>query len=255
MSDTTQETAVYDTPVIIRHHECGADGCLKLNSLLDYLQDAAAEHAALLGFGVDFVNRMNMLWVLSRLKLEIKRSPAVGERCILRTFPTGSDRLFALRQYSLQSETGEILVRGSSFWLILDRAKMRPLPPGKVLGALLYENPGEERYFPDPGKCGTASAGAEELGMTYCVKFSDIDMNCHLNNAVYGRLVLDWLGEKVPGLRGISDFQINFSHAALAGDILTAHGRIDAGNGVFTLEGRSPDGVTVYFSALGGFFC
>ncbi|MBR2373405.1 MAG: hypothetical protein IKA87_04165, partial [Lentisphaeria bacterium] len=36
----------------VRHHECGADGRVKLQLLMDWLQDIAAEHAEKLGCGM-----------------------------------------------------------------------------------------------------------------------------------------------------------------------------------------------------------
>ncbi len=64
------------------------------------MQDAAALHADELGCGLDFLHRNRMLWVLSRIRVAIDRMPEIGETIQVLTYPTGTERLFALRQFS-----------------------------------------------------------------------------------------------------------------------------------------------------------
>ena len=52
----------------IRHHECDSHGEIKLHCLMDRMQDAAAEHAAMLKVGMDELAGMKLIWVLSRLQ-------------------------------------------------------------------------------------------------------------------------------------------------------------------------------------------
>ena len=44
---------VYREKLRLRHHQCGADCKLKLKSIFDLFQDAAAEHADILGCGME----------------------------------------------------------------------------------------------------------------------------------------------------------------------------------------------------------
>ena len=95
---------VYRDTVKIRHHQCGEDCKLKLRGIFDLFQDAAAEHADILGCGMRDLLVHNTLWVLSRQKVVIDRIPEVGEQLKLETYPRGTDKLLALREYRIYDE-------------------------------------------------------------------------------------------------------------------------------------------------------
>ncbi len=48
-------------------------------SILSFLQEAASEHAALLGLSVTGLMKDGLTWVLSRYQLRVSRYPAIGE--------------------------------------------------------------------------------------------------------------------------------------------------------------------------------
>ena len=208
----------------VRHHECGSEGRMKLQILLDCLQDIAAEHAEQLGCGMEDLSPVNRIWVLSRLKLRIFRMPVLKEELELLTYPSGHDRLFANRQYRV-SAGGEELVQGSSAWLMLDGSTYRPLPMAKVFAAPLPTNPDRPRYFESFDKF-LPSEGPELYSCI--VGAADIDLNRHLNNAVYARFIENALSLLESGAEHrIAELQINFQHAALAGDRIGVTGTLD----------------------------
>jgi len=209
---------------LVRHHECGPERRMKLQILLDCLQDIAAEHAEQLGCGMEDLIPANRIWVLSRLKLRILRMPALKEELELLTYPSGHDRLFANRQYCV-SAGGEELVQGSSAWLMLDGSSYRPLPMARVFDSPLPANPERPRYFESFDKF------APQEGPELCsciVGAADIDLNRHLNNAVYARYIENALSLLEPGAEHrIAELQINFQHAALAGDRIGVSGTLE----------------------------
>ena len=72
---------------------------------------------------------------------------------------------------------------------------------------------------------------------------------CHLNNAYYAAFVHDMLAELTGVNRGPESLQIFFQHAGpLGAEIVCRGGLVD---GEFRIEGRSPDGGTLYFQAQG----
>ena len=72
----------------VRHHECGATGRMKLQLLLDCLQDVAAEHAEKLGCGMEDLQESKRIWVLSRFKIRILRFPELKENLEVLTYPS-----------------------------------------------------------------------------------------------------------------------------------------------------------------------
>ena len=118
------EHRIYRENIRVRHREADRNGRLKLLSWFDFLQEAAANHAARLGVGLNALTERGRLWVLSRLKLEIRRSPRIGEELTVETYPSGVNRLFFTREFQVFDKSGEVIARASSAWLLLSAAKI-----------------------------------------------------------------------------------------------------------------------------------
>ena len=219
---------------LVRHHECGPNGNMKLQLLMDCLQDIAAEHAEKLGCGMEDLMASRRIWVLSRLKIRILRFPELKDELELLTYPSGHDRLSAFRQYKI-SCSGEELVQGSSAWVMLDGETYRPIAMEKVFEKPLPGNEGKPRYFEKFDKF--PSVEGKEL-CSFRVGAGDIDLNKHLNNAVYARFIenaLDSLEQNA--YQRIRELQINFQHAGQLGDEIPCSGVLD-GNSFYIKGGN-----------------
>ena len=49
----------------VRYSEVGVDGNMTIESLLDYFQDASIFHSEDVGLGVDYFQKVNLVWMLS----------------------------------------------------------------------------------------------------------------------------------------------------------------------------------------------
>ncbi|HNX67019.1 MAG TPA: thioesterase, partial [Bacteroidales bacterium] len=70
---------------------------LSLYGLFDLFQDIAGRHASILGFGREHLMINRNFWVLSRLSARISSMPAQWSDVTLRTWPRGTDGIFAIR--------------------------------------------------------------------------------------------------------------------------------------------------------------
>lgn len=234
----------------VQHHECGPDGLLKLNCVLDYFQNIAAQHAVYLGVGMEDLQAQHQLWVLSRLKLKTIRMPQLDEKLTVLTYPTGLNRLFATRQYQLLDEKGEQCVVGTSFWIMIDDEKFRPVRPSPALAQFDKLNPDKERFYPQLDKIAEPEEILESQ-INYTVRHSHIDLNRHLNNAYYGAFLTDTLGYLTDRLCHPAELQINFLHPGAVNDCILCGGELKK-DGSFYVEGRSSEDRTLlYFQAEG----
>lgn len=238
------------TEGVIRHHECDAAGAMKLHCLLDRMQDAAAEHAALLDVGMEDLAEMHLIWVLSRLRIRLLEPLKLGALLRVVTYPTGVERIFAHRCYEIILDGRRAGVAGS-FWLPVNTVTRRPVNAKKVLPAEILDAAGLEKFFPEMEKlpdCGGAEWEVRRVGA------GDVDLNGHLNNAVYARWITDFLGDrlavKAPRVREI---QLNYLNAGQFGETVILSGTTDGGGG-FALSGRKEDGTEV-FQASGAAEC
>lgn len=176
---------------IIRNYEAGPNGKLSPYHLANYFNEAAAIHAEKLGWGIENMQDDGETWVMTRFYATINRLPDAGEKVVVRTKPSGADRLQAYRDFDMATADGEILVLGTSSWVIIKLNVRRPVPtPQKIqeLGAQFGDRwlklPNQKLRLP-------SKAGVE---FKFKVRRTDLDINNHVNNAVY----MGWVTESVP---------------------------------------------------------
>ena len=234
---------------VVAHHECGEDALLKLNCMLDYFQDIAACHADLLGIGMKDLQELHQLWVLSRLKLRFSRYPELGEKVTVMTYPTGLNRLFATRQYQIIAENGSRLAEGTSFWIMIDDAKFRPVKPFRMLAEFAERNQEKPRFFPELEKL-PEPEHRPESELEYQVLHSNIDLNRHLNNAFYAAYIVDSLGKQSGRLCHPKELQINFLLPGALNAKIRCGSTISE-NGTFYVDGRNAEDGQLCFQSAG----
>jgi acyl-ACP thioesterase len=171
-------------------YETGPEGKLNLYSLFNYMQDIASDHAVKLGFGRDDLMRDNRFWVLSRIYTVINEWPVWGDSIIVQTWPNGTDKLFALRNYEVRFPDGRRIASGTSSWLILDLTTKKVQRPDSILSQYNFSLHNER----SPVRYATKIDPAAENGQVsplFRIKISDLDLNLHTNNVRYLKWAYD----------------------------------------------------------------
>ena len=113
----------------IRSYEIDAGGRLSIPSIFNLLQDAASNHALRLGVSVHQLLEKNYTWVLSRMMLKMDAFPAWRDPIRIRTWPSGIQTVFALRDFEIMDNTDRIIGSAVSAWIVIDADKRRPVRP------------------------------------------------------------------------------------------------------------------------------
>jgi len=224
------DTLQFEKEYRVHVYETGPDGKLNLYSLFNYMQDIASDHAVKLGFGRDDLMRDNRFWVLSRIYVVIDLWPLWGDKIILRTWPNGTDKLFALRNYEVTYPNGRHIASGTSSWLILDQTSKKVQRPDSALShfnANLYTGQSPLRYSTkiDP------SSENGQLSDQFRIKASDLDVNLHTNNVrylkwVYDSYHLDFIMNNDP-----QSAEINYLAESRFDEEITIRSSVDGTNG------------------------
>jgi acyl-ACP thioesterase len=74
--------------------------------LWSFMQETAWHHADHLGVGYSHLMEHQYFWVLSRLSIQMEEYPRWGDQIKVKTWLTGTGRLFALRQFSISTPKG-----------------------------------------------------------------------------------------------------------------------------------------------------
>jgi len=208
---------VHEIQIEVKNYEIDINEELKLNSIFNYFQFLASEHADLLGFGYDNLNKTNLIWILSGLKVDIKKYPKWKEILKLKTITKGLTGIYAIRNFELYNKKNELCVEGISSWLMIDKQSFRPARP------LRHPELDAEIFFENKNIKPLSKILLSELKTQhseYQFKYDDIDLNLHVNNAKYVELVINCFDLDFYKKFKITDFQINFLHQARFNDIV-----------------------------------
>jgi len=178
------------------------DGNISLTSLADLFQEIAWAHADSADFGRN-LSEMNLMWALARLEINLLEFPKWGQTIRLFTGSKGADKLFAFRDFMIWDEDQRVLARGMSSWLLLNSATKRIQKPEAILPPALFDPTLKPDRQPPKLVARGELTATEELK----VRFSDLDLNYHVNNTSYIRWVENILADQ-----GIypSDLSINY---------------------------------------------
>lgn len=190
-------------------------------SILQVFQDIAGEHANYLNVGYKAFLSKNLIWVLTRLGYEVIKPIKPFRTYIAKTHPVRPKLLNIQRDFELiDKETGEVCVKGSSLWAILNietRRLVRPTPDMGDIFTKDFEYFDEDKNMPLL-KSISKDINAEEVSLVQKVIFPYLDHNLHMNNTNYSSLVLAVLDLQKDEY--VSSIQINYEKECALNDSL-----------------------------------
>lgn len=194
-------------------------GRLTLGTLGNYLLNSAGFHAGERGFGINSLNERHYTWVLSRLALEMSRYPRRDETFRVRTWVENVYRLFTDRNFELVDERGGVMGYARSVWAMIDLDTRRPAD-------LLAMHEGHitdyvtDRPCPIDKPSRLKLAPGLEPTRSLTARYSDIDINGHVNSVKYIEHILDLFPLERFERQRVGRFEIAYVAEARYGDRL-----------------------------------
>jgi acyl-ACP thioesterase len=179
---------IWEASFKVPNYDVDFNNRLKLSALFNYLQDAASAHATHLGVGFLPLRRAGLFWVLSWVRVEIDNYPRFSEELRLRTWPKQIYKRFSLRDFIISDTRNTVLGRARTAWLLVDAAEMRAVPIERLPAILCY-TPDQSALEELPEKI--PPKPVEQSAFQTSVRYGDIDVNQHVNNARYVAYILD----------------------------------------------------------------
>lgn len=240
--------SVWNEEILVKSYEVDYNKKTKLNSLFNYMQEAAFSHASKLGAGYEDLTDQGFIWVLSRVKIKVIRYPKWGEKIALETWPKGTNKLFALRDFIFRDENNEDIVVATTAWLVLDSKSMRPQKVQALLTAL-PDNDG--RYAMNDELVKLENWNTFEFETRRTAAYSDIDVNQHVNNAKYVEWILDCFSEEFSSNKNLKTLQLNYISQTKLGDkIILKRGNCKENSNISYVEGINEASGTRTFQSL-----
>ncbi len=167
----------------VESYVCDFKGKATLPVLGNFLLKAATIHAHQRGFGYEAISKDGVAWVLSRLSIEIYEYPNHDEELLVETWIEDVTRYFTQRCFRLVSLAGETLAYARTIWAAIGVETRRPID-------IMAWRPDIADYIADGIACPVGKpskipeAGGEPI-IGYTVRYSDIDINKHMNSIKY----------------------------------------------------------------------
>lgn len=198
----------------VRGYEAGIARNLKFVNCLHYLQDAAEIHAERIGVGLSHLHGKGLLWVLSGYHIRIDRYPMIGERVRVATWPSGWHRLFALREFVFLDADGGVYGAATSAWLLIRADNHHPVRPREHLPEIAFDS---RRVLADSFSRLPPFERADHTAV-FRVRLHDLDVNRHVNNAVYVEWALEAVPPEIWNTCRPVEVEVRFSAMAFLGD-------------------------------------
>lgn len=191
-----------------------AEGKAHLTVLLNFLQEAARDHAALLHVSIFDLLRRGLTWVISRYHIRVPRYPSMGDAIEVTTWPSGKKGVFAMRDFEARDGAGRVLLEATSSWLVITTDQKQPV---KMDTVFLDEHILEKRAVRDDFDR-LAGPQRADFEADFRVRQRDLDFNRHVNNVAYINWAVEGMPEDVLRDKRPSEIEIVYKAETLYGD-------------------------------------
>jgi len=161
---------------------------VKPEGILDLFQSAAALNASLLKVGMDDLGKNGLTYVVLRIKYQVFRQIPKDSEVIVTTWPNPKGKIRFLRQFEIKDLDGNLMVLGSSLWVLMDLKTRRIMKTDNFdyQTDTLYE----EKNFDIEDKIDLSDIEFKYV-KDYQVSRDDIDRVGHLNNTKYLKMLYE----------------------------------------------------------------
>ena len=194
-------------------------GRLTMGVLGNHLLNCAGFHASERGFGIAEINENHYTWVLSRLAIELEDMPRQYEDFSINTWIENVYRLFTDRNFELVNKDGKTIGYARSVWAMISMETRKPADlislHGNNLGQYVSDR---ECPIDKPGRIKVSvDAPVEE----YQTRYSDIDINGHVNSIKYIEHILDLFPMDTFKEKQVKRFEMAYVAESYYGDVLS----------------------------------
>ena len=189
---------------------------LKPSGILDCFQTVAGIHATVLGIGLKKLLKDNLAWVLMRVKYDVIKQIPKESKVIVKTWPLAVGVVDYDRDYLILDEDGNVFVKGSSKWVIIDFKDRRILRAPYNYPCECLDN----RNYKSFDRIRVSFDETSNILGSYTVRNTEIDILGHLNNVRYADIVFQFYPYELKSL------QIDYIRETKLGETLTIKEKI-----------------------------
>lgn len=226
----TEKTSFYETTADIRFCDCDLHQRIKASAVCELMSNLAGVAFGSRGMDHKYLWDHGFVFLLSRVSVRIFRSPLPESRIRTATWEREANRAEYLRDFEFRSEDGELLIAGTTSWILVDPHTRQILRPSEFNAGEMLPMPEKKADVPPCGRLRLKDGEGEAVDVRK-IYYSHLDGNGHVHNTIYADLAADALPAELLE-KPLAEFQLNFSREALLGDEIAVFRRIDGNEAV-----------------------
>lgn len=191
----------------LKTYQCDRYGFLRPVALMNKLQGLAGTHADMLGAGREYCASHNIAWVLTHMFVDIVDMPRAEEKLVYSTWPSVTSAVRSERDFEIKDANGKLKLRAISQWVLIDLHTRRPV---RITDFLPDWHGLPERVWDREFDKGTDFIPTKTSVMA--CRFDDIDVNQHINNAVYTVWATESVGFEYRNAHKLRGIDLYFEH-------------------------------------------
>ncbi len=216
------EASVWTETFRVRAYETDIHGHVSIQTLCNYLQEVAGNHAEALNVSVERLRPDHLAWVLARLHVKVSAYPKWGETVRIESWPTGEDGLYALRDFLVFNEAGQSIIQATSAWLVMQTEQKRPMRIPKYVRDI--ELPQRPRALKKSFEKLAPPSNAVHQS-SFAVRYSDLDLNAHVNNTRYVEWLVESMPERIQRHHRLVELKVQFRNETQFGDTVQSRAK------------------------------
>ena len=211
---------IYEKRKKVSFYDLEANGEVKITAILKDINEAAFFNAEDLGIGLEKTLETNLVFLISRIGININRVPVLNEEITIRTWPGLATRSLFKRYGEILDVNQEKIMSWETIWVLIDTIERRIKKPSAFPVEIPQLGPLEVTASANKIIIPPNTTLVNEIN--HLVKFSELDLNMHMNNAKYGDLILNVLSTTVfTNINLWEEIQFNYINEAKLNDLLT----------------------------------
>ncbi|MDR2498974.1 MAG: acyl-[acyl-carrier-protein] thioesterase [Tannerellaceae bacterium] len=216
---------------------CDFNGRATLPLIGTFILQAATNHAQKRGFGFDSMSASGMAWVLSRLSIEMTEYPEHNSCIRVETWVEAVANYFTRRCFRIINSNEITLGHALSIWAAIDLNTRQPVDIPTACPEL-------KDYVETDKSCPISSIARipplkeANPADAYIVRYSDIDINRHMNSIKYIEHVLNLFDIEMFNQNQIRKFDINYLAEGIFGDKIELYMQPPAGTSEYLVDSR-----------------
>lgn len=230
----------------IKYYEMDFNRSLKPSALLNFLQDMATENAEMLGFGPSFIFPQNYAWFLIKYHMEFDDYPCQLDELVIKTEARGISKIIANRDFEIWTTDNKRLARIASNWMLIDLTNKRPLSLAKAIDFM----PMLEKRETDLEFQKITAPEQIDFEKVFEIRFDDIDVNQHVNNANYIVWAFEALTYEFKAQHKLKTLDIVYKKEIAHGHKIISQAKLDGNTSIHILKNETTGEELCYVSAL-----